>query len=185
VASLFCSHWLDHIFCCTLRNLFHHPKRILADFVEPGMTVLDIGFGNGYYSLGMARMVGRDGLVVGVETDPDKVESLKFQAVDNGMAERVDARICSDTSLALDDLTAQIDFALAFFVVHHAADVSALMSQTQVALKPGGRVLVVEPSHHASAEYCEGVELAARQAGLSVLDHPRFIRAWAVLLVKK
>jgi len=185
VANRFYSHWLDHIFCCTLRSLFHNPRKIMASFIKPGMTVLDIGFGNGYFSLGMARMVGPDGHVVCVETEYEKIESLKLLAADNGLAERIDARICSDSSLEIDDLTDQVDFSLAFFVVHHAADISALMAGTQNSLKPGGKFLIVEPSHHASDDYCEAVESAAQQAGLSVIDHPKFIRTWAVLLINR
>ena len=184
VANRFSFHWLDHIICTTLRSYFHNPGRILADFIKPGMTVLDIGFGGGYFSLGMARMVGPDGLVVCVETASDKIESLKLQAVDSGLAKRVDPRICSDSSLAVGDLTGRIDFALAFFVVHHAADIPALMAGTHEALKRGGKFLIVEPSHHASTVYCETVESAAQQAGLSVIGHPKFIRTWAVLLSK-
>jgi len=184
VANLFYSHWLDHIFCCTLRNFFHNPKKILANFIRPGMTVLDIGFGDGYFSFGMARMVGPEGFVVCVETEYEKVESLKLQLANNRLAKRIDPRICSNSSLEIDHLKAKIDFALAFFVVHHAADIPALMAGTQKALKPGGKFLIVEPSHHASAGYCESVELAAQQAGLSVIGHPKFIRTWAVLLTK-
>ena len=135
MANRFYSHWLDHIFCCTLRSFFHNPRKILANFIESGMTVLDIGFGNGYFSLEMARMVGPDGHVVCVETEYDKIESLKLQAIDNGLAERIDARICSDSSLEVDDLTDQIDFSLAFLVFHHAADFPDLMAGTQIALK--------------------------------------------------
>ena len=184
MANRFYSHWLDHIFCCTLRSFFHNPRKILANFIKPGMTVLDIGFGNGYFSLGMARMVGPDGQVVCVETEYEKIKSLKLQAADSGLAERIDPRICSDSDLAVADLTDQIDFSLAFFVIHHVADIPALMAGTKNALKPGGKFLIVEPSHHASASYCKAVESAALQAGLSVIDHPKFIRTWAVLLIK-
>lgn len=180
----FCSHWLDHFFCCNLRGIFHNPKRILANFIKPGMTVLDIGFGSGYFSLGMARMVGSDGLIVCVETENEKVEALKLRAADSDLAERIDSRICSDSNLAVDDLIDQIDFSLAFFVVHHAADVPALMAGTRKALKSGGKFLIVEPSHHASVDYCEFVESAAQQVGLSVVGHPKIIRTWAVLLNK-
>ena len=98
----------------------------MANFIKPGMTVLDIGFGSGYFSLGMARMVGPDGHVVCVETEYDKGESLKLKAANSGLTERIDARICSDSSLEVDDLTDKVDFSLAFFVVHHAADIPAL-----------------------------------------------------------
>lgn len=148
------------------------------------MTVLDIGFGNGYFSLGMARMVGPEGLVVSVETEYVKIESLKLRVADCGLTERIDPRICSNVNLAIDDLTDRVDFSLAFFVVHHAADIPALMTGVHKALKPGGKFLIVEPIHHASASYCEAVESAAQQAGLSVIDHPKFIRTWAILVIK-
>jgi len=184
MANRFYTHWLDHIFCCNLRKLFHNPARILAKYVKPGMTVLDIGFGKGYFSLGMARMVGHDGLVVGVETAEDKIEPLKHKAAENGLTERIDPRLCGDSDLGIDDFAGRIDFALAFFMVHHAADVPALMAGAHKALKPGGKFLIVEPGHHASAEYCASVETAAEEAGLSVIGHPRIIRTWAVLLNK-
>ncbi len=149
------------------------------------MIVLDVGFGDGYYSFGMARMVGVKGLVVAVEIEQEKVESLKLRVAKAGLEKRVVPRICSDSNLEIDDLEGQFDFSLAFFVVHHAADVSALMSGMQRALKLGGKFLVVEPSHHMSTSYCISVESAAEQAGLSVIDHPKFIRTWAVLLAKR
>jgi ubiquinone/menaquinone biosynthesis C-methylase UbiE len=182
MAKRFCSHWLDHFVCCTLRSHFHHPEKIFADFIRPGMIVLDIGFGDGFFSLEMARMVGPAGHVVGIEMKPELIASLKLKAADSGLAERIDPRICDGSSLAVDDLAGQVDFALAFFVVHHAPNIPALMADVHKALKPRGNFLIVEPRHHASKEYCGMVESSALQAGLFVAGYPKFIRTWAVLL---
>jgi ubiquinone/menaquinone biosynthesis C-methylase UbiE len=148
------------------------------------MIVLDIGFGKGHFSLGMARMVGPNGLVVGLETESEMIESLKLKAADIGLADRISARVCDESDLSVDDLTNQIDFALAFFVIHHAKNIPAVMAGTHRALKPGGKFLIVEPRHHASASYCDSIERAARQAELSAIGHPKIIRTWALLLAK-
>jgi ubiquinone/menaquinone biosynthesis C-methylase UbiE len=184
MAGRFLSGWLDHLCCVALRRFFHNPWRILADFIKPGMTVLDIGFGSGYFSLEMARMLRSEGLVVCVEKEPDKVESLKSRVAEYGLSRLVDIRLCSDTSLAIDDLAGRIDFALAFFVVHHAADIPALMNGTYKALKRGGKLLIVEPRRHVSAEYCHLVEAVAGQAGLSIIGHPAITRTWTLLTTK-
>jgi 2-polyprenyl-3-methyl-5-hydroxy-6-metoxy-1,4-benzoquinol methylase len=185
MAAPFSAHWLDHLCCWRLRRIFHNPKRILADFVKPGMTALDVGFGNGYYSIGMARMVGARGRVIAVETDQEKVETLQRKVTASGLGHRIEVRWCRAGDLAAGDLTGQVDFALALFVVHHADNIAALMTAVRHALKPKGTFLVIEPSHHAADSYCRSVESAARTAGLSVAGHPKIIRTWTVLLTRE
>jgi ubiquinone/menaquinone biosynthesis C-methylase UbiE len=179
------SRWIDHILGAgPLRVLFQNPKRILHKYVKPGMIVLDIGCGEGFFSLEMGRMVGPDGNVVCVDIRPDAIKSLKEQATKAGLSERIETRVCSDDSLKLDDMTGRIHFALAFYVLHHAADARKLMTQIHEALEHGGRLMVVEPGHHASVSQCETIEAWARQTGFSIVDYPRLIRQWAVLFVK-
>lgn len=178
------SRWIDCVVEKTLRCLWQNPRRILRDYVKAGMTVLDVGCGAGFFSLGMARMVGPDGRVVCVDLQTDAVKSLEGRAAEAGLSERIDTRVCNDRSLEVDDLAGQVDFALAFYVVHHASDVPALMTQVYDALKLGGTFLIVEPEHHASAEVCEATQARAQQAGFAFVDSPRMLRAWAALFVK-
>ena len=176
--------WLDYVVGKFLRRLFQNPKRILRDYVKPGMTVLDVGAGKGYFSVGMAKMVGSNGRIVAVDLEAHEIESLKKRAARAGVSERIDARVCDERSLAIDELAGRVDFALAYYVVHHAPDVDALMAEVHKALKPRGKFLIAEPSHHASAEYCAATEAAAEQAGFVPSDHPKLTRDWAVLFRK-
>jgi len=179
------SRWLDHIIVVgPLRSLIQNPKIILRDNIGPGMTVLDIGCGEGFFSLGMARMVGHDGKAVCVDLKTETIENLKARAKKAGLSGRIDARVCDDHGLKIDDLTGQIDFALAFYVVHHAADIVRLMAQVHRALKSDGRFLVVEPRHHATADYCGTVKSRAQEAGFSITSYPKLMRNWAILLIK-
>jgi len=148
------------------------------------MMVIDVGCGDGHFSLAMAGMVGKDGKVISVDLQAEAIANLKIQGIKAGLLDRIDARICSDSSLAIDDLAGQVDFALAFYVIHHAADAPMLMTQINEALKPKGTFLIVEPGHHATANECETTETAALQSGFSLIDHPKMPRDWAALFEK-
>ena len=176
--------WVDYIIYKLFRRFFQHPRRILRDHVKRGMTVLDVGCGSGFFSLGMAKMVGVKGRVISVDLQTETIESLKKRAARAGLRERIEPRVCSDRTLEIDDLAGQVDFALAFYVVHHAADAPGLMMEVHRALKPEGKFLIVEPGHHASAAECEATETAAQQAGFTVADHPKLTRDWAVMFLK-
>lgn len=176
--------WIDRILAKPIRYLFETPARLLKGYVERGMTVLDVGCGAGYYSLGMARSVGPGGRVIAVDTDTEAIAALRGKAEKAGLAGRIEARVCRVRDLGIGDLNGEVDFALAVYVVHHAKDADSLMSDVHRALKPGGKFLVVEPRHHASAPERESVESTARAAGLALAEHPRLTRDWAVTFVK-
>jgi ubiquinone/menaquinone biosynthesis C-methylase UbiE len=176
--------WIDYLLYKLFRRFFQNPYHVLKDLVAPGMKALDVGCGKGYFSLGMARMVGQQGRVIAVDLRADDLALLRKKAARARLAERIDTRVCRDDDLAVGDLGGQIDFALAVYVVHHATDAAQLMGEVQHALRPGGKFLVIEPRHHATVAECQAVEEAARHAGFTIHAHPRLKRDWAVLLVK-
>ena len=176
--------WIDRILSKPIRYFFETPGRLLKEYVKPGMTVLDVGCGTGYYGLGMARLVGTQGHVVCVDTQREAVANLKQKADEANVSKRIEARVCSEKSLGVGDLAGRVDFAIAVYVVHHAADIGSLMSDVHAALKPGGRFLVIEPRHHASTDDCRATEAAARGAGFALAGYPRLKRDWAVVLAR-
>jgi SAM-dependent methyltransferase len=176
------SQWADYLVAKPLRRLLRSPARVVGAYVLPGMTVLDAGCGTGFFSLGMARMVGSNGRVVSVDTRREAIDGLKTRAAKARLSERIDARVCSRRILEIDDLTGQADFALAVYVVHHAEDALGLMEQVQRALKPGGMFLIVEPRHHAPDGEREAIK--AQQVGFRLVARPRLVRDWAALFVK-
>jgi len=157
---------------------------MLKRYVKQGMTVLDVGCGEGSYSIGMARLVGSNGRVIAVDPQPAAIEALKKRAEQTDVSTQIESRACTEQDLGIDDVTGQVEFALAVYVIHHATDARRLMSNVYRALKPGGMFLVVEPRHHASAAECEATRAMARDSGLTISDHPKLWRDWAVLLVK-
>jgi ubiquinone/menaquinone biosynthesis C-methylase UbiE len=176
--------WIDAVLRKPLRRLVETPRRMLKSYVKPGMTVLDVGCGAGDHSLGMAKLVGSNGRVVSVDLDTENIATLKERAARAKLSGRIQARVCKEQDLEIHDLAGEVDFALAVYVVHHAADAAGLMRDVHGALKPGGILLIVEPRHHASPAECHATESAAQQAGFTILDHPKLWRDWAVRLAK-
>ncbi len=56
-------------------------SRMLANMgIEPGMTICDMGCGNGFYSLKMARVVGPQGRILAVDIQPEMLAMLRQRA---------------------------------------------------------------------------------------------------------
>ena len=177
-----CPGWIGYLLVNPLRRLFHNPDKILAGFVTPGMTVLDIGPGMGYFTLPLATLVGPTGQIVCVDVQTRMLQVLLKRARGAQLAERIVTRVCEPSSLGLEDLAGRIDFALAFAVVHETADPLCFFISIARALRPGARCLVVEPKGHVAAPAFETMLAAAGQAGLGVVGRPviRWCRAAAL-----
>ena len=184
MAGRVCPLWVGYVMANPLRRLLQNPRKILGDYIEPGMTVLDVGSAMGFFSLAAARLVGSNGRVVCVDLQSGMIESLKRRAARAGLSERIDPRVCSEHSLEISDLVGQVDFALAFYVVHEVPNVPGLMTEIQTVLKPGGRFFVAEPRGHTSAAEYEATEAAALQAGFTIIGHPKLRRDRTTVFVK-
>ncbi|HNQ21603.1 MAG TPA: class I SAM-dependent methyltransferase [Phycisphaerae bacterium] len=162
-----CPHWIGYLLAGRLRRLVHKPAEILGRFVTAGMTVLDIGPGLGFFTLPLADMVGRGGKVVAVDVQESMLSTLQQRAAARGLADRILPRVSKPTSLCLDDLAGQIDFALAFAVVHEIPDAAHLFAEIRAALKPSAACLIAEPRLHVSGRSFRETLAAAEQARLN------------------
>jgi len=177
-----CPFWVGYLLANPLRALIQKPRKILAPHVASGMTVVDIGPGMGFFSLPLARLVGPSGRVISVDLQEKMLRVLMRRARRAGLADRIETRVCGAESLGVADLAGQIDFVLAFAVVHEVGDTSRLFSEIRGVLKPGGRVLFAEPKSHVSERGFEESVSAARRSGLGKVDSLKIARSYAALL---
>ena len=61
------------------RPSFENDHRRLTEFLDPGMSVLDVRCGTGATTAGIARMVGRSGRVVGVDRNEPLLQEANTQ----------------------------------------------------------------------------------------------------------
>ena len=182
MAERVCPWWVGYLLASPLRRLGQDPKTILAPYVRPGMVVLDVGCGMGFFSLDMAKMVGAQGKVVCVDLQPQMIRSLARRASRAGLLDRIDHRVCSKDSLGIEDYCERVDFALAFAVVHEVPDVPKLLGQIHSVLKPEGMLLVAEPKAHLSKKMFHEEELAAERVGFKSFERLEIWRSRAVVL---
>lgn len=177
-----CPWWLGYLLASPLRRLLQDPEEIMKPQVREGMTVLDIGCGMGFFSLPLAKLVGDKGRVVCIDLQEKMIQGLLSRAKKAGLTNRIDGRVCSQTSLGVQDLSGKIDFALAFALVHEVPDKDKLFSEIHDALKPDSKLLLAEPRGHVSRQAFERTVSLAQSRGFEVVDNPDIRRSHAVLL---
>ena len=184
MAKRVCPWWLGYILASPLRRLMQDPAAIVQPYVRQGMTVLEPGPGMGFFTLELARRVGPNGHVVAVDVQPRMIAGLRRRLARAGLLDRVDARVATTDSLGLADLRGKVDFALAMAVVHETPSPGWFFGQVGEAMKPGGVVLLAEPSGHVKQVDFKAEIDAAIGAGLVVTEHPSVPRSQAALLKK-
>ena len=179
-----CPWYLGYFLINPLRKLRQHPARLLAPFVEPGLRVLEPGPGMGYFTLELARLAGPTGKIHVVDIEPRMLAALERRARSAHLDKRIDMRVGRETSLGVGDLAGEIDFVLAFAVVHELGDVAGFFAEAAAAMKPGARLLLAEPAGHVSDAFFAGECAAAEAAGLAVIDRPNIWQSRAAVFSK-
>lgn len=101
------------------RRLLHDPRKIVGPYVKPGMTVMDVGCGVGWFSIPMAGMVGEQGRVIAIDIQQQMLDMLRRRAEKVGVANRIELDKCEQDRL---EVNAEADFALVFAMLHEVPD---------------------------------------------------------------
>lgn len=109
--------------------------------VKPGMTVCDMGCGNGFYSLQLAKMVGPKGRVLCVDIQPEMLRLLERRAVDQGIDNLVPILgAVHDPRLP----KASVDLILLVDVYHEFSHPEQMLQGMRASLKPDGVIALLE-----------------------------------------
>jgi ubiquinone/menaquinone biosynthesis C-methylase UbiE len=148
------------------------------------MTVVEPGPGMGFFTLDLARLVGPKGRVVVIDIEPKMLAKLEQRARKAGLAERIERRLPKGESLNVDDLAAKVDFIPAIAVVHELPNRDLFFQEMYRALRPGGKLLLMEPPGHVKRPLWEKTLASAYDAGFVKASHPKIRRFHAALLIR-
>ena len=109
--------------------------------VQRGMTVADIGTGVGYMLPFLSRAVGPDGRVIAEDIFDDFLAGAKDR-VENQKLTNVTFLKGGETDPNLPE--GQVDLAMALDVYHHFDYPDKMLAAIHKALKPGGKLVVIE-----------------------------------------
>ncbi len=163
------------------RGWLQNPRKILGPYIKEGMTVLDFGCGSGYFTVDIARMVGKSGRVIAADLQDGMLQRLRNKIRGSDLEERITLHRCQKNKIGVSQ---NVDFVLAFYMVHEVPDQNEFFRDIESILNPTGRVLIVEPPFHVSKAAFEQTISIARNAGLMAVDRPKVFLSKAVILKK-
>jgi precorrin-6B methylase 2 len=109
--------------------------------LREGTTVADVGAGSGWLTVEVARRVGRSGRVYSTEMSVDRLADIRRAAAEAGLSNV----IVLEAGERVTGLP--IECCDAIFmrrVYHHLSEPSAILTSIHDALKPGGRLVVID-----------------------------------------
>jgi len=163
------------------RRWLQNPRKILGPYIKEGMTVLDIGCGPGFFTVDIARMVGKSGCVIASDLQEGMLRKLRDKIRGTEYEERIMLNKCEENKIGVSK---HVDFVLAVYVLHEVPDQEKFFEEIKSILKPGGRVLIVEPSFHVSKRAFEETVRKAGAGGFAPVTRPEMFLSRAVILEK-
>ena len=109
--------------------------------VRPGMTVADLGAGSGYHTVRFSKLVGPEGGILAQDVTPSYLADL---------ARRVQKEGLRNVTLALGEPhdprlpPRSVDLALLVHMYHEIAQPFGLLANLVPAMRPGGRVAILD-----------------------------------------
>ena len=143
----------------THRFSAEHAERLLSDEraqsfppeaalrnagVGPGMTVVDLGCGPGFFTIPAHQIVGPSGHVIAADIQPEMLDHLR-ERLHTAEIHDVDVVQTTEGHVPVADHVADLVFAA--FVLHEANDPSGFLAECARMAKPHGAVAIIEWRH--------------------------------------
>lgn len=107
----------------------------------PGMSVADIGAGEGYYTVRLSQRVGAKGRVLAEDIDPSAIQRLG-RRVEHERLDNISIRTGTPEDAKLP--ANSFDRIMMVHMYHEVSEPYAFLWYMRPALKPGGQVVVVD-----------------------------------------
>ena len=129
------------------RRLFKPERLLTAAGLKEGMSVFDVGCGNGFFALPAAKIVGDNGRVFGFDIYQEMLDSLNSRAEESDINNIKTLKV-SEEGANLSEINMlknkEIDFIIMANILHEVPDINNFLKDYLKFLKNGGRLLVIE-----------------------------------------
>jgi ubiquinone/menaquinone biosynthesis C-methylase UbiE len=161
------------------------PELVKLLELQPGMTVADVGAGFGAWTVQFAKVLGPTGRVYATDIGAAQIEGLREYAKKEGLTNVT----VIEGSVSSTNLPAGCcDAILIRDAFHHFTDPNAINKSVAAALKPGGRLAIIDFPPRPKSSVPEGVpadrgghgvppEIIEKEVG-ALLTHVQTIRKW-------
>lgn len=109
--------------------------------IKPGQVVCDMGCGNGFYTLKLAKMVGDKGQVLAVDIQHEMLELLKDRAKNAGLK---NIKPILGTTVDPKLPAGSVDLILCVDVYHEFSNPEEMLAGMRKSLAPHGRIALCE-----------------------------------------
>jgi ubiquinone/menaquinone biosynthesis C-methylase UbiE len=166
----------------SIRKFFQNPRKLLGKYIKPGMTIMDLGCGPGFFSIEMAKMLNGSGKVIAADLQEGMLMKVNGKIAGTSLAQQILLHRCDNDRIGINE---KADFILAFYMIHEVPDQVELFAELKSILKPGGTMFIVEPKFHVSKSAFEKMVILMEQSGFELIDRPGITMSRALLIAHK
>lgn len=162
-----------------LRLLLQNPGRILKGYIHPGMTVLDLGCGTGYFSLEIAKLLEKRGKVIAADVQKGMLDVLKHKSEYSELQNQIQIHNNPENTL---NLTEKVDFILAFYAFHEMKYLDSIIFELQELLTYETKVFISEQKFHVSKYTFNTIVQKMENIGLEIWKRPSIFLSRTVIM---
>jgi ubiquinone/menaquinone biosynthesis C-methylase UbiE len=152
--------WLAALIDNPLRRKIQPPEETaIRHGIEAGMRILEIGPGNGTYTLAAAKLVGPEGEVEAVDIEPKIIARLEKRIALLGAA-NINPQVANVYALPFEDESFDLIFMIA--VINEIPDIPRALGEFYRVLKPSGKLvfseLLLDPDYPLASRLTQKVQ---------------------------
>lgn len=164
-----------------LRKYLHNPYKILQKYIKPGLNVLDVGCGPGFFTTEIAKLVGNEGKVIAADLQEGMLQKVKYKIGGTQLEERITLHQCAENRVGI---TQTVDLVFAFYMVHEVPDQQKFLKEMHSVLDEGGLLYITEPRVHVSGKTFTNIVEKAKECGFEIIDNPKIFFSRSAVLRK-
>ena len=166
-----------------IRRWLQDPQKILSPYLKEGMKVLDVGCGPGFFSIELAKMVGKGGKVFSVDMQEGMLQIIRNKINGTSLEGIINLIKCEQDEIMVPE---KVDFILAFYMVHEVPDKDKFFRAMKNILNEKGAFLIVEPKffHVTKKEFAVTIS-KAEAAGFKVTQGPKLAFSFSAILMNE